>query len=282
MASVFLSYAREDSYAAERLYMDLRRAQIDVWMDKKSLTPGQNWEHEIRRAIREARYFLALVSNTSVAKRGFVQREMRLALEVLEEVPVDQIYLIPVRLDDCEPPDFRVKAINRVDLFPSYRKGLERLLAAIGELEKHPLVALDPKLAVAHQAPIEFTPYRSYNDFVRDVLEQLPEQAHFHDREISYFITYDTTHPDVILSDHVKAKYPLEITIVLRAGYLDLVPGKSAVSVKVQFAGQFESIRIPYSSIKKIVVPEIDLLIARLDARRTPNLSLQPRACGRG
>jgi hypothetical protein len=267
MPSVFLSYAREDSSAAERLYMDLRRSEIDVWMDKKSLLPGHDWEHEIRRAIREARYFLALASKTSVAKRGFVQREMRFALEVLEEVPIDQIYLIPVRLDDCEPPDFRVKAINRVDLFPSYRKGLERLLAAIGELEKHPVLALDPRLAVAHRAPIEFTPFRSFNDFVRLVLAQLPEQAHFHDREISYFITYDTTHPEVVLPEHVKAKYPQTITIVLRAGFLDLLPGDRAVSVTVQFADQLEAIRIPYSSIKKIVVPEIDLLIARLDAK---------------
>lgn len=266
MSSVFLSYAREDSSAAERLYMDLRRAEIDVWMDKKSLLPGQTWEHEIRTAIRGARYFLALVSNTSVAKRGFVQREMRLALEALEEVPVDQIYFIPVRLDDCEPPDFRVKAINRVDLFPSYRKGLERLLAAIGEFEKHPLVALDPKLAVARQGPIEFTPYRSFDAFVRDVLKLLPDQAHFHDRDFPYYVTYDTTHPEVLLPAHVKAECPEEITIVLRAGYLDLTPGETAVTVKVQFAGKLESIRIPYSAIKKIVAPTIDLLIARVIA----------------
>jgi hypothetical protein len=266
MASVFLSYAREDSSTAERLYMDLRRAEIDVWMDKKSLLPGQNWEHEIREAIKAARYFLALVSRNSVAKRGFVQREMRIALDVLDEVPVDQIYLIPVRVDDCEPPDFRVKAINRVDLFPSYRKGLERLLAVIGDLEKRPLVALDPHLALGRNAPIEFTPFRSFDLFVRDVLKLLPEQAHFHDRDVSYFVTYATTHPDVLLPVHVRAEHPQEITIVLRAGYLDLAPGEAAVTVKVQFAGEWHSIRIPYAAIKKVVVPEIDLLIARIAA----------------
>jgi AAA+ ATPase superfamily predicted ATPase len=40
-----------------------------------------------------------------VAKRGYVQREFRLALDTLEEMPPDAIYTIPIRLDDCEIPE---------------------------------------------------------------------------------------------------------------------------------------------------------------------------------
>jgi hypothetical protein len=39
--TVFISYAREDRMYAERLYMDLRRAELDVWMDTKRLLPSQ-------------------------------------------------------------------------------------------------------------------------------------------------------------------------------------------------------------------------------------------------
>lgn len=56
---VFLSYAREDLREAERLYMDLRISEINVWMDTKCLLPGQNWKREIRKAIRESTFFLA-------------------------------------------------------------------------------------------------------------------------------------------------------------------------------------------------------------------------------
>jgi hypothetical protein len=264
MSTVFLSYAREDLDAAERLYMDLRRAEIDAWMDKKNLLPGQNWEHEIRKAIRGARYFLALVSKVSVGKRGFVQREMRLAMDVLDEVPIDQIFLIPVRLDDSEPPDFKIKAINRVDLFPSYRKGLERLLSTLADLEKHPLVALDPTLAISRRAPIEYTPFRTFEAFLRSVFERLPDHAHFHDREFSYFVTFRTMTDGVNLPERVRKANPEETTIVLRSGYTDLSVTESAIEVSVMFDSRVERIRIPFSSVEKVRVPEIGLLIARL------------------
>jgi hypothetical protein len=266
VASVFLSYAREDERQAEQLYMDLRRAEVDVWMDKKCLLPGQNWEHEIRKAIRRAKYFLALVSKSSVGKRGFVQREMRIALDVLDEVPIDQVYLIPVRVDDSEPPDFRVKAINRVDLFPSYRKGLERLLSVIVDIERHPVIALDPKSAISAHAPIEFTPYRSFEGFIRDVLAKLPDSGHFHDREVSYYITYRTGEDGVLIPAYLKEKYPETITIVLRSGYLDLSIEDAAMGVKLLFNGQWESLRIPYSAIDKVEVPEINVLVTRVGA----------------
>ena len=38
---VFICYAKEDIQTAERLYQDLKQKGIQVWMDKKSLLPGQ-------------------------------------------------------------------------------------------------------------------------------------------------------------------------------------------------------------------------------------------------
>ncbi len=97
--TVFISYAREDSRHAERLYMDFRQSEIDAWLDTRRLLPGQNWRREIHQAIRAAKYFIALVSEHSVGKRGFVQAEMKRALNVFAEVPAGQIFIIPVRLD---------------------------------------------------------------------------------------------------------------------------------------------------------------------------------------
>ena len=74
---VFLSYAREDEVSASRLYRELVKGGVKVWFDRESLEPGANWKSEIKKAIRQSRYFIALMSSKSVSKKGFVQSELR-------------------------------------------------------------------------------------------------------------------------------------------------------------------------------------------------------------
>ena len=112
---VFISYAIEDRNYAQNLYIALRQRGHKPWMDKQDLIPGQEWEVEIRRAIEKADYFLALMSRNSVTKRGFVQKEIRFALDVLGEIPPGRIFFIPARLEPCEVPDI-IKRLHWVDL----------------------------------------------------------------------------------------------------------------------------------------------------------------------
>jgi hypothetical protein len=98
---LFICYALEDREKASKLYSALVDRGHEPWMDKESLLPGQDWALEIRRAIRSADYFLACLSRASVSKRSFLQKEIRLAFEILEEIPPGEIYLIPIRLEPC-------------------------------------------------------------------------------------------------------------------------------------------------------------------------------------
>lgn len=102
---VFISYANEDYNSAEKLYDFLSLYRYDPWLDKKRLLPGQNWNMEIKLALRKADFIVLLLSKTSVAKRGFIQREFKLALEYCEEKLDSDIYIIPCKIDDCEIPD---------------------------------------------------------------------------------------------------------------------------------------------------------------------------------
>lgn len=129
---VFVSYAREDSKAAFRLYEDLKRAGLRPWLDEEDLLGGQDWELEIKKAVRKSKYFIALFSSTSVQKRGYVQKEYQLSLEVLDEFPEGLIFAIPVRLDDCNIPYEKFKKLHRVDLFPDWNQGIKRLLRTFG------------------------------------------------------------------------------------------------------------------------------------------------------
>ncbi len=105
VARIFLSYAREDEAQVRDVYRRLLDAGFEVWMDKINLLPGQRWQQEIPRAIRNSDFILIFFSKHSVAKRGYIQREFRLALDTLEEMPPDAIHTIPIRLDDCQIPE---------------------------------------------------------------------------------------------------------------------------------------------------------------------------------
>jgi hypothetical protein len=74
---VFISYAREDSEAANRLYNDLKMRGLDPWLDTQSLLAGQNWKRSIKEALRTSRYFIPLLSSNSVEKIGYVQKELK-------------------------------------------------------------------------------------------------------------------------------------------------------------------------------------------------------------
>ncbi len=126
--SVFLCHPSGDKGRVRDLYRRLRADGFAPWLDEEDLLPGQDWEREIRRAVRAADVVLVCLSAHSVTKRGFVQKEIRLALDVADEQPEGTIYIIPARLEECEVPD-RLRPLHWVDLFEP--RGYERLLDAL-------------------------------------------------------------------------------------------------------------------------------------------------------
>lgn len=86
----------------------------------------------IRKAIRESRYFIAVMSSSSVSSRGFRHTELNQAMDVYSEFPEDQIFLIPTRLDKCEPPIEALRDLTYADMFPVWNDGLLRLLKSLG------------------------------------------------------------------------------------------------------------------------------------------------------
>ena len=131
-SKIFLSYAREDLQIAGRLYKNLTHYGLNVWFDKTALFPGQKWKYEIRKAIKESDYFIVLLSSKSVSKRGFCQNEVKKALEILHDFPESEIFIIPIRLDECVPSHERLKDLQWLDLFESYEIGVKNILKFMG------------------------------------------------------------------------------------------------------------------------------------------------------
>lgn len=101
---VFISYATEDIKFAEDLYFFLESKNYEPWLDKKKLHVGQNWEFHIQDALHKADFIILLLSKTSVNKRGYVQREFKKAVEYCDYKLESDIYVIPIKIDDCEVP----------------------------------------------------------------------------------------------------------------------------------------------------------------------------------
>lgn len=127
-AQVFLGYVREDLAAVEQLYDALEQAGFRSWMDVRNLVAGQNWPRAIERAIENSDYFIACFSRNSVSKWGGFQAEIRYALDCARRVPLDEIFVVPVRLDDCRIPRSIQRELQYVDLFPDWERGFARLV----------------------------------------------------------------------------------------------------------------------------------------------------------
>lgn len=126
---VFVSYATPDRDAVN-VYADaLERAGVNVWMDHRRLVAGQNWDDEILRALGKAVIVIVFMSENSVDRRGYAQREIRLALKHAEEKLSSDIYLVPVLMSEL--PEFP-EAVKHLHMVKAWEGNAEaEILAAI-------------------------------------------------------------------------------------------------------------------------------------------------------
>lgn len=103
-------------------------AWIDPWLDEERILGGQNWEFEIRKAVRNTDLVIVCLSERSVTKEGYVQKELRLALDIAEEKPEGTIFLIPLKLERCSTPE-RLGHWQWINF--ASRDGYERLLDSL-------------------------------------------------------------------------------------------------------------------------------------------------------
>jgi hypothetical protein len=130
---VFLCHASQDKPSVRELYQRLEaEGWIDPWLDEEKLLPGQDWDLEIEKAVEAADVVIVCVSNRSVTKEGYVQKEIRKVLDIALEKPEETIFIIPLRLDECELPR-RLRTWHYVDYFPAAQRSraYQRLLQSL-------------------------------------------------------------------------------------------------------------------------------------------------------
>ena len=129
---VFLCHSSNDKPAVRELYQKLRaELWIQPWLDEEELYPGQDWNMEIEKAVEAADAIIVCLTKNSINKEGYIQRELRIVLDYADYKPEGTIYILPVRLEDCEPPR-RLRAWQYADYFEGQReRAISRMLVSL-------------------------------------------------------------------------------------------------------------------------------------------------------
>lgn len=136
---VFLSYCRENQAEVAQLRHDLVAAGERVWWDQDIL-PGHDWKFEIHKAMKNSSAVVLCLSQQSEARaRSGIYPEAADAIALLRECAPGSVFLIPVRLSECEIPPLEIDStrtldrLHYVDLFPAEKRsdGLAKLIRAI-------------------------------------------------------------------------------------------------------------------------------------------------------
>jgi len=125
---VFLCHSRFDKPAVRELYFRLTRSFVDPWFDEEKLIGGQDWEYEIRKAVKQSDIVLVCLSRQSVTTNGYLHKELRYALDAAEERPEATIFIIPLLLESCDVPE-RLSKWQWIDY--TREDGWDRVMQAI-------------------------------------------------------------------------------------------------------------------------------------------------------
>ena len=127
---VFLCHSSADKKMVRQLYKRLKAEGFLPWLDEEDLVAGQDWEYEIKKAVRETDVVLVCLSRNSVSKAGFVQKEIKYALDVADEQPEGSIFIVPLKLEECDVPQ-RLSRWHWIEYFaPEAHDRLIRALRA--------------------------------------------------------------------------------------------------------------------------------------------------------
>lgn len=87
---------------------------------------------------------------------------------------------------------------------------------------------------------------------LHDVKEHgLPGEHHF-------FITFDTTHPDVQIADWLRERYPAEMTVVVQHWFDNLEIRDDGFSITLNFGDAPEPLNIPFDALRTFVDPSVE------------------------
>ncbi len=107
--AVFISYAREDLPAVQRIKAGLEAAGITTWFDIDRLEAGDDYDRKIQRNIARCSYFLPVISATTQRRlEAYFRREWSYALDRMRNMADGAVFILPVTIDATSPAEAQV------------------------------------------------------------------------------------------------------------------------------------------------------------------------------
>jgi hypothetical protein len=137
--AVFISYAREDLAAVQKLKGAFDAAGIKTWFDMDRLEGGDDYDRKIQKNIARCSYFIPVISATTERRlEAYFRREWSYALDRTRNMADEAIFILPVCIDATDPRGARVpdkfKAVHITQLAggeptPEFVRRLKELLS---------------------------------------------------------------------------------------------------------------------------------------------------------
>jgi TIR domain/SIR2-like domain len=137
--AVFISYAREDLPAVQKLKAGFDAAGVKTWFDLERLESGDDYDRKIQRNIARCSFFIPVVSaNTERRLEGYFRREWSYAIDRSRNIAEGALFILPVCVDDTDggqaqvPDKFKAVHFTRLpggDVTPEFARRLQDLLS---------------------------------------------------------------------------------------------------------------------------------------------------------
>jgi len=138
--AIFISYAREDLPAVQKLKAALDAAGLTTWFDLDRLESGDDYDRKIRGNIARCSFFLPIVSATTQRRHeGYFRREWSDAVDRMRGMADGAKFLLPVCIDDTTeadaivPEKFKAMHFSRLpggEPSPDFVRRLQELLTS--------------------------------------------------------------------------------------------------------------------------------------------------------
>jgi hypothetical protein len=132
-----------------------------------------------------------------------------------------------------------------------------------------------PKDEIGYQALIETAMKGVMRAALKKVsgLGALPGDHHF-------YITFRTRTPGVQMADHLKDRFPDEMTIVVQHQYWDFEVHDDRFEIILRFGGVPQHLRIPFAAVTRFFDPSTNFAL-QFNAGETPAMDIRPEATGK-
>ncbi|MCP4350250.1 MAG: toll/interleukin-1 receptor domain-containing protein [Desulfobacterales bacterium] len=174
---VFLCHSSDDKPIVRDLYQQLQLSNVDPWLDEEKLLPGQDWKEEVRKTIMNSDAIIVCLSNKAITKAGFIHKEIKYALDVADEQPEETIFIIPLKLQQCNIPD-KISQWHYVNLFEN--KGYAKFIRAL-QVRAKQIGVVKPKLFADFNSPL-YLKNRSFDNQHHEISfsEEKKKKPEFH------------------------------------------------------------------------------------------------------